>query len=85
MQRIELTLDQLIDRAAELTTSGRKLLGITGAPGAGKSTIAREIISKLGKDRAALAPMDGFHLSNATLIAEGKRDRKGAIDAFDAE
>ena len=85
MQRIELTLDQLIDRAAELTTSGRKLLGITGAPGAGKSTIAREIISKLGKDRAALAPMDGFHLSNATLIAEGKHDRKGAIDTFDAE
>ena len=47
MQRIELTLNQLIDRAAELTTSGRKILGITGAPGAGKSTIAREI--KIGR------------------------------------
>ena len=66
MQRIELTLDQLIDRAAELTTSGRKILGITGAPGAGKSTIAREIISKLGKDRAELAPMDGFRSEEHT-------------------
>ena len=85
MQRIELTLDQLIDRAAQLANSGREILGITGAPGAGKSTIAREIISKLGKERAALAPMDGFHLSNSTLVAEGKIDRKGAIDTFDVD
>jgi len=29
--------------------------------------------------------MDGFHLSNTTLVAEGKNDRKGAIDTFDEE
>lgn len=85
MQRVELTLDQLIDRARGLTISGRKILGITGAPGAGKSTIAKSITQKLGSELCAFAPMDGFHLSNATLIAEGKRERKGAIDTFDAE
>jgi pantothenate kinase len=28
--------------------------------------------------------MDGFHLSNAELVRLGRRDRKGAIDTFDA-
>ena len=85
MQRIELTLEQLIERARELTKFDRKILGITGAPGAGKSTIAREIFKNLGPEKSALAPMDGFHLSNSTLLALGKLDRKGAIDTFDAE
>jgi len=30
-------------------------------------------------------PMDGFHLTNATLIAWGRRERKGAWDTFDAD
>jgi pantothenate kinase len=29
--------------------------------------------------------MDGFHLSNAVLDRLGRRDRKGAVDTFDAE
>jgi pantothenate kinase len=29
--------------------------------------------------------MDGFHLSNATLRALGRRNRKGAWDTFDAD
>ena len=77
MKEIELTLDQVVLRAREFTKSSRKILGITGAPGAGKSTVAKAIISELG-ELAAFAPMDGFHLSNATLIAQGKRERKGA-------
>jgi pantothenate kinase len=63
----------------------RHLLGITGAPGAGKSKVAQEIVDKLGPDLAAFVPMDGFHLSNQTLIALGRRDRKGAWDTFDAD
>lgn len=85
MEQIDSTLDELIDRARSMTKQGRKILGITGAPGAGKSTIAKAIISALGKDLAAFAPMDGFHLSNATLIAENKLERKGAIDTFDVD
>jgi len=29
--------------------------------------------------------MDGFHLANVTLVAWGRRDRKGAWDTFDAD
>jgi pantothenate kinase len=83
VKEIQLTLDQVVLRAREFTKSDRKILGITGAPGAGKSTVAKAIISELG-ELAAFAPMDGFHLSNATLIAQGKRERKGAIDTFDS-
>lgn len=85
MQQLDLTLEQVIERARNLTTSRRKILGITGAPGAGKSTVAKTIVSTLGSELAAFAPMDGFHLSNSTLIAENKADRKGAIDTFDGE
>ena len=63
---------------------GRRILGITGPPGAGKSTLARELIARLGPELAVLVPMDGFHLANATLIGWGRRDRKGAPDTFDA-
>lgn len=85
MNQLSITLDQLIDRARGLTSQGRKILGITGAPGAGKSTVAKAIVEKLGYELAAFAPMDGFHLSNATLTAEGKISRKGALDTFDGE
>ncbi len=73
----------LAERADGLAHGGRRILGITGAPGAGKTTLARELVGRLGPELAVLVPMDGFHLSNATLIAWGRRGRKGAWDTFD--
>jgi pantothenate kinase len=74
----------LIGRARELIASGsRRLLGITGAPGAGKSTLAEEIVDALAPE-AVLVPMDGFHLAEAPLHRLGRHDRKGAPDTFDA-
>lgn len=64
-----------------LTHDGRVLIGITGPPGAGKSTLATALADHLG---AAYVPMDGFHLSNAQLDRLGRRARKGAVDTFDA-
>ena len=85
-REVTLGLADLVERARALAVPGqRHLLGITGAPGAGKSKVAQEVVDKLGPDLAALVPMDGFHLSNRTLIALGRRDRKGAWDTFDAE
>lgn len=58
------------------------MLGITGAPGAGKSTLAALLAARLG---ATVVPMDGFHLADAELVRRGLRDRKGAPETFDAE
>lgn len=86
----ELTVDQALARAVELAGSGRRVvLGIAGAPGAGKSTLARRVVlavdEALGAGTAVQVPMDGFHLANRALDALGRHDRKGAIDTFDAE
>ncbi|OII37607.1 nucleoside/nucleotide kinase family protein [Curtobacterium sp. MMLR14_014] len=84
------TVDQAVERAVELARSSRRtVLGIAGAPGAGKSTLARRIVTavddRLGAGTAVQVPMDGFHLSNAALDALGRHDRKGAADTFDAD
>lgn len=86
--RPQLTLTSratLIDRARSLGSAGaRQLLGITGPPGAGKSTVAAAVATALG-DLAIIVPMDGFHLANQELVRLGRADRKGAPDTFDAD
>jgi len=76
----------LVARAQALVVPGeRRILGLVGAPGAGKSTLAAALVAALGAEIAALVPMDGFHLPNAVLDRLGLRDRKGAPETFDAE
>ncbi|MBB5375834.1 pantothenate kinase [Deinococcus metalli] len=77
-------LETLVARARALVTAGdRRILGITGAPGAGKSTLCEALATALGAD-ACVVPMDGFHLANEELARLGRQDRKGAQDTFDA-
>ncbi|MFD7760296.1 nucleoside/nucleotide kinase family protein [Streptomyces microflavus] len=72
------------DRARRLAETGqRRVLGIAGPPGAGKSTLAERLTEAL-EGRAVLVPMDGFHLAGAELERLGRADRKGAPDTFDA-
>ncbi|MFI2644130.1 nucleoside/nucleotide kinase family protein [Streptomyces sp. NPDC018610] len=82
------TFDDLLARARSLTGAGRRaVLGITGSPGAGKSTLAEHLVRALngpGEPWVAHVPMDGFHLADAELERLGRRDRKGAPDTFDA-
>ena len=79
--------DELL--AAVDASGGRFLLGITGPPGAGKSTLARALAAAVAEQRGAgvavVAPLDGFHLSNETLNRLGLRSVKGAPQTFDAE
>jgi len=83
-QAQERSLADLVQRAARLAEPGtRVVLGIAGAPGAGKSTVAAAVVAAL-RDRAVLVPMDGFHLADPVLDDLGRRDRKGAPDTFDA-
>jgi len=73
-----------LQRARALAEVGdRRILGIAGMPGAGKSMLARRVVDELGP-AAVYVPMDGFHLANHELRLLGRRDRKGAVDTFDA-
>ncbi|MFW3471403.1 nucleoside/nucleotide kinase family protein [Streptomyces microflavus] len=72
------------ERARRLAETGqRRVLGIAGPPGAGKSTLAERLTEAL-EGRAVLVPMDGFHLAGAELERLGRADRKGAPNTFDA-
>ena len=62
---------------------GRKILGIVGPPGCGKSTLAAALLDRLGDDAVAV-PMDGYHLANVELARLGRAGRKGAEDTFDS-
>jgi pantothenate kinase len=68
---------------ALLADGRRKLLGLVGAPGSGKSTVAQALLDAL-PGRAQVVPMDGFHLANAELHRLGRGERKGAPDTFDS-
>lgn len=79
------TVEVLVERARRLLVEGqRSFLGITGAPGAGKSTLAEAVVAALPPGQAVLVGMDGFHLRDDELTRLGRRERKGAIDTFDS-
>ncbi|WP_279538279.1 nucleoside/nucleotide kinase family protein [Labedaea rhizosphaerae] len=74
------TVTKLLERVAGMG-GGRRIVGICGPPGAGKSTLAARLAARTP---AITVPMDGFHLANAELDRLGRRARKGAPDTFDA-
>ncbi len=83
----------LVERARSLVRPGRRaLLGITGSPGAGKSTLALALVRALAaappagstSSWVAYVPMDGYHLADSELARLGRAERKGAPDTFDA-
>jgi pantothenate kinase len=69
---------------ARMSGEYRIVVGIAGAPGAGKSTIAAELAEALTPD-AVVLPMDGFHYPQARLVELGRRERMGAPDTFDVD
>lgn len=78
--------EALLRPAVRSGASGRALLGIAGAPGSGKSTVAAALCSAL-VDRGvpvALVGMDGFHLAHSVLVGRGLVEVKGAPETFDA-
>ena len=74
----------LVRQAHALPTDRRTVIGITGGPGTGKSTIATELVAALGPV-AAYVPMDGFHMLHAKLEALGMVADKGAPHTFEGE
>nr|WP_232491101.1 nucleoside/nucleotide kinase family protein [Mycobacterium dioxanotrophicus] len=83
------TLDDLLDRVvAYAARPGTSVVGITGPPGAGKTTLAEALVAaaaaQLGHAAVVHVPMDGFHLADVELRRLGRLARKGAPDTFDA-
>lgn len=78
-----ITTAEAVARAQELAARpGLTLLGITGPPGAGKSSLAETVVAQVGG--AVLVGMDGFHLAHRVLVERGLVDVKGAPETFDA-
>ncbi len=85
-RQTSLTRDEALARALTLATDNRRaILGITGAPAAGKSTYAEELTAELVAEghNVALVPMDGYHLAQSALEAMGLAAVKGAPQTFD--
>ena len=76
---------QCLQRVEALIAGGRRrILGLAGPPGGGKSTLSAALLAALG-ERAVVVPMDGYHLANSELARLGRAARKGAPDTFDAD
>lgn len=67
----------------EPSAGERRIIGLAGAPGSGKSRLA-EAMASLHAPTATHLPMDGFHLADVELVRQGLLDRKGAPETFDA-
>lgn len=79
-----ITQARLLELAAGCSATGRRsLIGLTGPPGAGKSSLAARVARSLSPS-PPVVPLDGFHLAQAIVDAKGLGDRKGAPETFDA-
>jgi pantothenate kinase len=79
----------LAARVRERAAGARRLVvGVCGAPGAGKSTLAALLVQELNREAsgtAVLVPMDGFHLAASVIAADERATRRGAPDTFDPD
>lgn len=77
----------LADLLARRAAGGSRVVAaIAGAPGSGKSTVAKALAERLNARQpglAAVLPMDGFHYDDLYLVPAGLRPRKGAPETFD--
>mmetsp|Transcript_3030 Transcript_3030/g.6068 ORF Transcript_3030/g.6068 Transcript_3030/m.6068 type:complete len:294 (-) Transcript_3030:199-1080(-) len=85
------TYDKLADQAFKAfqeTEDNRRLwIAVVGAPGSGKTTIARNLVDRISKlgAKAISVPMDGYHFTQIEMKEkEYDMKRRGAPWTFDA-
>jgi pantothenate kinase len=70
------------------SSESRVIIGLTGFPASGKTTLARlierQINAATGTNSCAAISMDGFHRSNASLEQAGLTEKKGAPETYDS-
>jgi pantothenate kinase len=85
------TLDALADHVLQqrgIRDGKRQMVGVVGAPGAGKSTLSEALCAQINAANTgscAVVPMDGFHFDDAILKARDLLPRKGAPNTFDVD
>lgn len=89
MRDVEAEVTSVADLAddvrARASGLGRRfVLGLCGPPGTGKTTTATALRDALGRDRAVVVQLDGFHLASNIIAGTERAARRGAIDTFDA-
>ncbi len=79
------TIPQKIESTYAKSGKSVLVVGISGAPATGKSTLSESLVPKLSLMglKAQLCPMDGFHYPNAVLEEKGLMSVKGSIETFD--
>lgn len=77
----------LKEKVGRLTNAKQFWIGLAGAPGSGKTTLAEALKERLGKHLAVI-PLDGFHYSRKELFAMSDPKeafaRRGAPFTFNA-
>ncbi|CBQ72253.1 conserved hypothetical protein [Sporisorium reilianum SRZ2] len=95
--QVDRLVGDLLGKAQGLESSKRLLVGVSGIPGSGKSSLAVKLVSALNTashathstDLAICVGMDGWHYPRATLStfpdAQKAFDRRGAEWTFDSK
>jgi pantothenate kinase len=84
--RLSITFETLLETVLARGAETRSITAIAGPPGAGKSTLAEQLVEALNArdpGSAAVFPMDGYHYDDLVLVPRGLRPRKGAPETFD--
>jgi len=66
----------------QFAARSRALVGIAGPPGGGKSTFAASLARALSSPGSVVVAMDGFHFTNAELVARDLLLHKGSPPTF---